>query len=315
MIKLRAGHLSTLYHTSILMMAGDFIENDPDMVIEWKLFGTGPAIVDAFKKKEIDLAYIGLPPAIIGIDKGVQIICTAGGHIEGTVIAGRPEFRGFPEVDSLEDILRQFRGLKIGIPGRGSIHDVIIQDYLEKYELNREVEVVNFQWADQVLEAIHRRDVSVAVGTPALAAAVRRYTGGTILFPPSKLWPNNPSYGIVVHREYLGKKHEIIEKFLLFHERATDFLRNKPSEAANVISEFIGIADADFVMETLKISPRYCAQITDAYISSTLAFVNTLKRLGYINHNISEEEIFDTSLIRKIHPLEDHYRDGLNPGC
>ncbi len=33
---------------------------------EWKLFGTGPAIVDAFKKRELDMAYIGLPPAIIG---------------------------------------------------------------------------------------------------------------------------------------------------------------------------------------------------------------------------------------------------------
>jgi NitT/TauT family transport system substrate-binding protein len=82
------GHLSTFYHTAIILMANEDTDARLGCRIEWRLFGTGPAIVNAFEKGDIDLAYIGLPPAIIGIERGVNIICIAGGHIEGTVIAG-----------------------------------------------------------------------------------------------------------------------------------------------------------------------------------------------------------------------------------
>jgi hypothetical protein len=39
-------------------------------------------------------------------------------------------------------------------------------------------------------------------------------------------------------------------------------------------------------------------------------FVRVLKRLGYIGRQLSSDEIFDLSLIRKIHPGKDHYGAG-----
>lgn len=309
---LRIGHLSTFYHTSTILMAEGNIGKKLGVDIGWRLFGTGPAIMDGFEKKELDLAYLGLPPAIIKIERGVPIKCIAGGHIEGTVIIGKNRYRGFPEINDLGDILKQFRGLKIGVPGKGSIHDVIIKEYLERFNLKKEIEVVNFKWADQITEGMSKDKVSAAVGTPALAVAVRRYADGKILFSPSKLWPNNPSYGILVDSKFLSKEKEIVEGFLLLHEEATSFIRNKPWQAAKLISDYVGFIDREFVMETFKISPKYCAQLTDDYISSTMKFVKAMKKLGYINREISSEDIFDTSLIRKIHPSKDHYGDGIS---
>jgi NitT/TauT family transport system substrate-binding protein len=153
-------------------MADEKLQKTLDADVEWRLFGTGPAIVNAFEKDELDIAYIGLPPAIIGIDRGVEIICIAGGHIEGTVISGKSVHRGFPELQDLGEILAQFRGKKIGVPGKGSIHDVILADCLSRYDLAKDVEVVNFQWSDQLTESVVRDEVSAAFGTPALAAAI-----------------------------------------------------------------------------------------------------------------------------------------------
>lgn len=310
-MKLRIGHLSTFYHTAILLMAKGTLEKDPGIEPEWRLFGTGPAIVNAFEKNELDLAYIGLPPAIIGIDRGIDIKCVAGGHMEGTVLCGKKQYRGFSDVNDLGDIFKQFCGLKIGVPGRGSIHDVILKEYLERFYLEKDIEVMNFQWADQVTEAVAKNEVAAAIGTPALAVAVKRYAEGKILCPPSKLWPDNPSYGIVVSGNFLNEKTEIIERFLILHEDATSMLRNKPVEASRIISDYVGFIDEEFVLETLKISPKYCARITDKYVSSTMEFVKALKRLGYISREVSQDEIFDTSLIKKIHPSKDHYSDGM----
>jgi len=308
---LRIGHLSTFYHTSILLTAEGNLKNLPGIDVQWRLYGTGPAIVNAFKNNEIDLAYIGLPPAVIGIDEGVDIKCIAGGHIEGTVLIGLQTSRGYPETDNLKDILRQFRGYRIGVPGKGSIHDVIISEYLDRFHLRQEIEIVNYKWADQIIEAMHKKQVASAAGTPALAVALERYCSGKILCPPAILWPNNPSYGILVTSSFLNTRRDIIGKFLFLHEEATAFLRSNPVEAAKIIAGYIGIVDGDFIMDVLRISPKYCAYITDEYISATMDFVKVLKKLGYINREISSEEIFDTSLIKQIHPLHDHYQDGI----
>lgn len=311
-MKLRIGHLSTFYHTSILLMAKEDAGERLGVDISWELFGTGPAIVDAFERGKLDLAYMGLPPAVVGISRGMGIVCVAGGHVEGTVIAGEKEFIGFQEEEDIRVILGQFTGKSIGVPGRGSIHDVIMRECLERLSLKKGIEIVNFQWADEVTEAMARGAVSAAAGTPALAIAVKRYAGGKILYPPSKLWPNNPSYGILVDRKFLERERDVVEGFLVLHEEAASFIRDKPRQAAKVISDCVGFIDEEFVMETLRVSPKYCAQLTDDYILSTMELVKALRKLGYITREIPPDMIFDTSLIRKVHPPNDHYGDGIS---
>lgn len=105
-MKIRIGHLSTFYHTAILLMANSDTDSRVGAEIEWKLMGTGPAIMKAFGRGELDMAYIGLPPAIIGIDQGIKVTCVAGGHVEGTVMAGKAQWTGFPETKDLGMILR-----------------------------------------------------------------------------------------------------------------------------------------------------------------------------------------------------------------
>ncbi len=304
---LRIGHLSTFYHTAVLLMADRKTAVKLGRDIEWRLFGTGPAIVDAFERNELDLAYIGLPPAVIGIDRGVRLRCVAGGHIEGTVISGKRKYAGFPEKEDLGAILRQFRGMKIGVPGRGSIHDVILSECLDRFHLRTEIEVVNFRWADQVTEAVVKEEVAAAIGTPALAVAVGRFAGGRILYPPCMLWPHNPSYGIIAGHLFVREEAGIIEEFLALHEAATVLLRTDPAAASRIISAYVGFIDAEFVLDTLMISPKYCAQLSAEYMASTMEFVKAMKRLGYVKGDIAEAEIFDASIIGRVHPPGHHY--------
>ncbi len=304
---IRIGHLSTFYHTAVLLMADPHLPGRLGVPVHWQLFGTGPAIVNAFEKKEIDLAYIGLPPAIIGMARGVPIACIAGGHMEGTVLCGGRNWGGFPEIGRIEDILGQFAGHAIGVPGSGSIHDVILRDYLERFGLAGTVQVINYPWADLVLEAAVKKEIAAAIGTPALAVSVQRYADGKVLFPPSLTRPHNPSYGILANRDLPEKEQQLIEAFLMLHEEATALLRDQPDEAARIISSYVGFVDEAFVLDTLMISPRYCAQLSDDYVASTMDFVGTLGRLGYIMRELQEDEIFDRTLIRRIHPGRDHY--------
>jgi NitT/TauT family transport system substrate-binding protein len=308
---LRIGHLSTFYHTAILLMVRQDLASRIGADVEWRLFGTGPAIMQAFGRGELDLAYIGLPPAIVGIGAGAPVVCVAGGHREGTVAVGAADRKDIAELSSPGGVLQQFRGERIGVPGKGSIHDVILRDLLHREELTGAVEVINYPWADLVTEAMARGDVAAAVGTPALAVAVTRFAGGRILIPPSRLWPCNPSYGIIVDKGFLSGERALLERFLAAHEEASGQLRADPRRAAEIIARHVGVIDRDFVLDTLRISPHYCAQLTEGYIASTMLFVGTMQRLGYLKRDVKQEEIFDRSLIDTVHPELDHYDEGI----
>ena len=302
--QLRIGHLSTFYHTAfVLMGTGWLAESGIDA--SWKLFPSGPDIMKAMGAGEIDLAYIGLPPAMIGIDRGMPVKCIAGGHVEGTVLVAQGKYLSIDEIGDEKAVLEQFAGKIVGCPPKGSIHDIIIRDLLGRYG-GLGVDVYNFAWADFALAALTDGEIEAAVGTPALAVGVRRFAGGKIVIPPHMLWPHNPSYGIVATTELL-KREEVARAFLLAHERASAFIRDEPRAAAKIVAQVTGIVDEEYVLECYRISPRYCAALSPEYIASTMRFAAVLHRLGYTSRTLTEAEIFDRRLIDAVHPEPPHY--------
>lgn len=314
-MKLRIGHLSTFYHTAILLMADGRTPERLSTDAEWVLMGTGPDLVAALARSELDLAYIGLPPALVGIAGGAPIVCVAGGHEEGTVVVGREEDAGYPAETDLGALLAQYADRAIGVPGKGSIHDVILAEALDRHGLAGSVEVVNFAWADLIVDALADGSVSAAFGTPALAVAARRFAGCKLTWPPDRLWPENPSYGIIARRGFVAGHPELLDSFLLLHEDATRRMRETPEDAAAAIAAFTGVVDAGFVLETMSISPRYCAALTAGYIDCAMRFAAAMKALGYIGRIPDGDEVFDTSFIDRIHGPGEHYSQGIAAGA
>ena len=309
MKKVRIGHLSTSYHTSFILMGPDWIEKRMSIEAEWRLFPTGPEMTKAFAENELDIGYIGLPPAMIGIDKRIPIKCVAGGHMEGTVLTAKKGFKTLKELGSTKETLGQFKGKAIGTPSKGSIHDVIIRNILGRFGLLRDIIIRNFEWADQILEAMEDSEVDGGVGTPPLAVLASRLFGAKVILPPPTMWPHNPSYGIVATTEMIRSFHHTLEDFLRLHEEACNLIRRYPQEAAEIAAKNLGMVDKDFVLEVYGISRKYCASLSKEYIDSTLAFVPFLQKAGYISKSLDTDDIFHTDFIQKIHPEKPHYDD------
>jgi len=309
---LRIGHLSTMYHTAFLLRGTDLLAQRR-IAAEWTLFASGPDIISAMQRGDLDLGYIGLPPVIIGIDRGLSLACIAGGHVEGTVMIAGPAARTLGECGSMLEFLSQFAGKAIGTPPRGSIHDVIASELLREHGIS-DVAVKNYPWADYLSDALIQGEIAAAAGTPALAVTARRYGSAKLVVPPDRLWPFNPSYGIVVMRKMLANR-ELLMRFLSAHEAACEMIRHDSKKAAGIVATTTGMVDPDFVMETYRISPKYCAALPPEYVRSTMKFVGTLHELGYITRPIKEDEIFERSLIEAVHPGSHHYDAGLAGGC
>jgi len=303
--RLRIGHLPTLYHTSFILMGTDLLKKD-DVEAKWTLYPSGPDLVNAMCAAQIDIGYVGLPPAIIGIERGCSLVCVAGGHVEGTVLIGGADVQAVGQCASMAEFLTQFLGRVIGCPPRGTIHDVIVHELLREYNI-KDVGVNNYAWADFLPDALLEGEIAAAAGTPALAVTARRYYGAHMIVPPTRLWPCNPSYGIVVTRETLAQRKGLIRGFLGAHETACEMIMSNPRKCAQIVAHTTGVVDAGFMKEVYQLSPKYCASLPPGYIASTMKFVNALTTLGYISRRLTETDIFDPSLIYDVHPTPPHY--------
>ena len=306
--KLNIGHLSTAYHTNFILMENDDLKTNLNIDINWILFGTGPAMVQAFKNEELDIGYMGLPPAIIGIDNGISIKCVAGGHVEGTIMIAKKKYRSINQLDNnMYKVLEQFKGKSIGVPSKGSIHDVIINHYLKKHNLLDKVEVKNYAQAEFIALDMKKGIIEGGVGTPALAVFATTILDSHIIIGPKFLWPNNPSYGIFFHLNLIKSYPKLIIIFLKHHKKASYLLRISQSLAAEKISKSFEMIDKSYAESVLKISPKYCISLSEEYINTTIEFVKILHGLGYIKKNLTIDDIFISKYIQKVHPEEDHY--------
>lgn len=304
---LRIGHLSTAYHTSFIIMGMRCIEKKLGIKTQWRMSGGGPAIVSALGRGELDLGYIGLPPVMMGIDKGIDVRCVGGGHVEGTVFIANADMKTLDEVNGdLAALFAQLEGKIIGCPPAGSIHDVIIRDCLKRAGVH-DVSVRNYEWADLIPEAMLDGEIDAAVGTPPLSIAAKNACNAKVIIPAAQLWPYNPSYGIIASRKMIDERPELIEEFLQIHEDACNLIRHHPEKAAAVVEKEVGVMNVDFIMQAYAISPRYCASLPPEYIESTMAFVPVLRDMGYISRELVADEIFDMRFARKVHTEPPHY--------
>lgn len=289
-------------------MESEDFRKDLKKDLDWILFGTGPVMVKAFKEERLDIGYMGLPPAIIGIDQGVPIKCIAGGHVEGTIMIAKREYKTQKQLDgSLKRVLSQFKGKAIGVPSKGSIHDVILNYYQKKYNLINEIIVKNYEQAEFIAKDMRDGILEAGIGTPALAVFASTILEPHIIIEAESLWPNNPSYGIFAHKKLIEKDPDLVLNFLYYHKNASILLRNSPSFAAEKISKIFEIIDKSYAEAVLKISPKYCISLSEGYIKATKKFVETLHNSGYIKKKVKVEEIFDFRFVNKIHPEPEHY--------
>ncbi|MHA1380295.1 MAG: ABC transporter substrate-binding protein [Candidatus Helarchaeota archaeon] len=311
--KIRIAFLSTIYHTSFPLMCKNSIENNLNVKTEWELHGTGPSIIEKFLQKKLDIGYIGLPPAIIGINRGASIKCIAGGHVEGTIMVGFDNFKSYQEVHFDKTVFfKQFQDKVIGVPKRGSIHDVILRDWIKKSGIMDNIEIKNYDITDFILLDMEENTVDAAVGTPALAVFLSQYLKIKIIVQTNHWWPYNPSYGIVVSDTLINKYPDFVEDFVKLHKQACSTIRENPKEIAKIVENEVEFIKSDFILNTYKISPKYCAALPNSYIKSTMEFVSVLQKLGYINKTLVESDIFNLKFINKVHPEPHHYDIGIN---
>lgn len=270
--------------------------------LEETRFGSGPPIVQAFAAEQLDLAYIGIAPALVAIARGVPAKVVAANVREPNVILAGEAFAALWE-EKGQEAFRQFKEARgrrvrfVTLP-KGSTPDLLLRFWIiEKLGLELEdvLEIVPVG-APQVLQALAAGGVD---GASLIEPAPTLVEAHGLPFRPivyaREVLPGQPGAVVLVTQALIEERPELVEELVKLHMRATAFVRLHPQRAAELASRVIGpeVLPVEVALRALK-SPASCF-ISDPHAieAGTLVYNDFQNRLGIVNRRLSPEEIFD----------------------
>ncbi len=300
-ITVNVGYLPSMCQAIYVLKQHKTLERELGVdAVDYKRYESGPLITQAFAQGEADIGFMGIPPVMIGIDKGVPIKVIASTHSEGSsLIARGKNYKNLTELGSIQSVLQQFEGRSVGAPGKGSIQDVIIRTELKKAGVNATIK--NIPIASSLPALLNEGQIEAYVVWPPfeMEGVMKGY--GDVVIPSEKLWPYNPCCALVVTDKFEKEHPDVVQRLVELHNYASMFIMSHPEELADAANAELGINN-ETALASIEFSPKYCALPDERYINSTMEFVNALKDLGYTTNNLTEDQIFDLKYIKKAHP-------------
>ncbi len=254
-------------------------------------FTAGPALMNAFAAGELDVGYVGTPPALTHSAKGVDIQILASVNTEGSALIVREGIHG----------IQDLRGRNVAIPMVGSIQDVLLRMILLRQGMTyKDLNVIEVRCPDMPAQLeIGNLDGYIA-WEPYCAQAIVAGTG-KILLSSSDIWPGHPCCVLVASRSFIKSQPDAVEKIVRAHVKATRFIREHPSEAMAIAAKFTKLS-----LQVVEESWRRVPFDYEPKIKETKEFVQKLIELEIIKTsdvpNIDRyiEGLFNTDYLKRV---------------
>jgi NitT/TauT family transport system substrate-binding protein len=213
----------------------------PGVTIERVQLGSGNAVREAMVAGQLDIGFMGIPPFLIGWDKGVEWKIMAGLSSMPLLLVTRN-----PAIKSLKDLKPTD---KIALPSIGSNQHIVLQMAADKEYGNPNAldqNVVSLPHPDAAASIKVGKDVAAYYGAPP-------YTDQLLLDPAVHVIRNSFddfgedfSYIVAVSSAKFYNEHpEAYKGFMKALNEAAKFLRDHPKEAAEILAKADGKVSAD----------------------------------------------------------------------
>ncbi|MBN2151020.1 MAG: ABC transporter substrate-binding protein [Candidatus Lokiarchaeota archaeon] len=262
--RLRVGYIAgDMNHAALYHARVNGMFYDAGLDLKFTAFGSEQAIMDALHAGELDIALVGLAPAVLYNQvQETPITVLAAASVNGSAIVVRND----TGINSTADLVNK----TIAIPGASLTQDLLLHAMLNassvKYggigNLTNEVDVV-VNSTQGMLLSLNNSQIDAIVAWECIAAiAVNEPDHGQFGYPGKYLanssgtWPNHPSSVVVARTALLGQPAlvDAITRFLHVHAAATVAVAagrlEDPRTSAFYLAleQAIGIGEGDMVM-------------------------------------------------------------------
>jgi NitT/TauT family transport system substrate-binding protein len=240
---IRVAHFPNITHAQALVgrADGSFARAlGTETTIDWKLFSAGPAVIQALFAGELDLAYLGAGPAIVGFVKsrGEAVRIIAGAADGGAALVVR-EGAGITRP-------QDFHGKRVATPQLGNTQDVALRGWLAEHglevmERGGDVRVIPMANAEQ-LAMFRRGEIDAAWTAEPWVSRLVHEGGGRVLLDERDEW--KPLTGgrfattvLVARPRFLAEHPELVARWVNAHIELTSRIIAQPEEAKRLTNE------------------------------------------------------------------------------
>ncbi|MCK9151260.1 ABC transporter substrate-binding protein [Methanobacterium alcaliphilum] len=284
---IKVAYLPTDHNAALLVGKNNKTYEKNGLNVKTVQINTGSNIVDAVASGDVDIGYAGITPVMQGISKGVPIKVVGAVNLEGSGIVVEPN----SNITRTADL----KGKKIATPGVSSIQQILLLYELQKYNITpEEVNIISINVYNIPSSlAAHKVDAYISY-EPFVSLAPYRNIGKVLIYS-NDILKDHPCCVIIASEKFIKENPQELDKFLKIHQQSTQYVNTHPNETANIINaELI----TNLEIEAFSLTHiKFVSSIDKSFQKKVLEFAEIEKNLGYLNKNLTAEDIFDTQFL------------------
>ncbi|WP_432696593.1 ABC transporter substrate-binding protein [Marinobacterium sp. YM272] len=292
---------------SFVVLEGDALEHagvsDPDLI----KFQNGPAIVQALLAGQLDVAYMGIGPAMVARAKGADIKVVASNIVEQISLISLGELAPYFADGEAATAFQRFKADKgrkavITTFPQGSVPETVLQYWLRnqlglsEQQIGDNIDII-YQGAAQVQQSLMTGAVDgAAILEPIVSIVLDRKEEAKVVAAGSEMFPNQPGAVLAVREHLINDRPELVKALVKAHIDATEQLRNQPEQVASAVGKYVGGGrlPADIVLKALQRSGHQFEANPNAIVDGTLTMRDFQAELGTLKAQVNLDELFDT---------------------
>lgn len=214
---------------------GYFVEEGIDVVVVGP-FDSGPPEMDALAADQLDVAYVGMPPAILAAARKIELSILAGVNLEGSALVTANSINN---VSELED-------KKVATPAPGSIQYVMMGMLLDKNNMVlKDIEIYpgTIKPPDMPQSLQTGKIDGYFVWEPFVSKSVVS-GAGKVLVESGDIWVGHPCCVVVAKNSFMSRNEELVAAVIRAHIKAVKFIEANPAEAKLIAQKWTKLDEA-----------------------------------------------------------------------
>lgn len=218
-------------------------------------FQSGPALVQALLAGQLDVAYVGIGPALVASAKGADIRVVAANIVEQVSFVAMGNLAPYFASGDAGTAFARFakasgRQPVIASYPRGAVPEAALQYWLRN-RIKADLASVKliYQGEAQIQQALLTGAIDGAVILePTTTAVLSKSPQARVVARGSDLFPHQPGAVLLVRGKLIREQPEVVKALVKAHIAATKLLDTQPARVAPLVQKYVGGGRLDLAL-------------------------------------------------------------------